>query len=121
MPIVIDVLPSPSPGMPNTPPVLPTLLSPFTFINGVAHTAEQDSVQDVESCVYNTTVCPQGFRDDTPTFGVPEVLFDAQPANLNAFVAAIERWEPRASVDARQTLSTTGETTIVATVEVIQR
>lgn len=70
---------------------------PFTFgPTGAANVAEQDSDQEIASCVANILVCPPGFRADLPDFGSPDPTFGTVPLNTEAERVAIARYEPRA-------------------------
>lgn len=57
--------------------ITPHFAQPFQFggINGGALTNEQDTSDDVATCVKNIIIYPLGFRDDFPDFGVPEMVF----------------------------------------------
>ena len=59
-------------------------------------------VQGTSECtaarVYHIAVCPEGFREDLPQFGVPELAFQRVPLGLAAFEAAIRQWEPEATL-----------------------
>jgi phage baseplate assembly protein W len=75
------------------------LASPMSFsAKGVAKTVVQGSSEEITSCVLNTVLCEEGFREDLPEFGVPSLLFQTVPLQLAPFEAAIKRWEPRAEL-----------------------
>lgn len=97
-------------------PTLPTFTAPFTFTSGVANAVEQDSIDDVASCVRNIVSCVQGFRDDLPDFGIPDPLFQAAPFNLQATQEAIGRWEPRAVLNVQQQFTPPSAEQIIETV-----
>lgn len=59
----------------------------------------QDSPEDVAACVYRTGVCPEGFREDLPAFGVSELAFQTVPLDLASYADAITFWEPRATLE----------------------
>lgn len=101
-------------------PTLPTFTAPFTFTNGVANVAEQDTIDDVASCVRNVVSCVQGFRDDLPDFGIPDPLFQAAPFNPQAMQEAIGRWEPRAALDVQQQFTPPSAEAIIETVTLRQ-
>lgn len=72
--------------------------SPFSFnAQGYVETVDQDSAPDILAATYNLCVCPEGFRDDLPEFGIPQLEFQTVPLPLGALEEAILRWEPRAS------------------------
>lgn len=73
---------------------------PFRFkgSTGNAVVVEQDSFDDVANCVEAICRTPYGFREDSPTFGFPQVELTNQPvisADVESIVAA---QEPRASL-----------------------
>lgn len=73
----------------------------FTGINGGARVNEQDTDEDVIDCVKAICAFPIGSRDDEPTFGIPDMLFQQRSqssANVPALKTAIMRWEPRIAV-----------------------
>jgi hypothetical protein len=68
----------------------------FTIGAKGAAVVEQDSPEDMAACVYRIAVCQQGYRDDLPAFGIPQVAYQALPLDLSGVEEAISRWEPRA-------------------------
>src|SRR3954447_13084046 len=77
---------------------------PFRFesVKGVLEAAvhEQDTVDEIATCVEVVIRCPIGFRDELPEFGVPTTaLFNQAPLDLAKARGAVNRWEPRADVD----------------------
>lgn len=76
----------------------PHIAAPFTITRAGIQTVEQDTPQEIASCVYNICVCPKGFREDNPSFGVPDLTFGPVPVNLGALEEAIKQWEPRADL-----------------------
>ncbi len=81
----------------------------FTIGRGGAEVVEQDSTDDKAACVYRTAVCPQGFRQDLPAFGIPQLLRKTVPLNLDALQSAIELWEPRADLTVSQQVEALNE------------
>ncbi len=49
--------------------------------------------------VFHVAVCPEGFREDNPSFGIPEMAWKTVPLNLRSFEAAIKRSEPEANLE----------------------
>ncbi len=79
---------------------VPHLAQPFSFTSaGVAKTVEQNSIADVQDCVLRVCLCPEGFREDEPEFGIPPLEFTAVPLQVAGVEEAVERWEPRATVE----------------------
>ena len=76
--------------------------SPFKWeINSLkneatANNKEQESEGGILANSYNVCVFEEGFREDLPEFGIPSVLFETVPLNLEAIEQAIGRWEPEA-------------------------
>lgn len=75
---------------------IPHFSVPFRFAHGHASVVEQDSVDEIASCVFTVMACPKGFRSELPEFGIPDPVFKTQPLDLDELTAAIELWEPRA-------------------------
>jgi hypothetical protein len=83
---------------------LPHFQMPFRFdlVKGVPEAAvyEQDSVDEIATCVETIIRCPIGFRDELPEFGTPgDVVFGQAPLDLEAAKGCVSRWEPRADAD----------------------
>lgn len=76
-------------------------------------TNEQDSTEDVASCVAVVIGTPEGSRVEVPDFGCPRTEF-AGPSP-DDIVAAVDDWEPRAdlSVEVVEGLDMDGSTTEV--------
>lgn len=70
-------------------------------IDGSGHigTVEQDSVEDILSCVYVALKTPLGTRYYVPNFGVDDFTFSNAPVEIAELQAQIEASEPRATVD----------------------
>jgi len=73
--------------------------SEFTLTRKGAVTVEQGAPEDIAACVYRTAVCPEGFREDLPAFGVPELAFQTVPLDLDSYADALTFWEPRATLE----------------------
>jgi hypothetical protein len=73
------------------------LAVPFTITKTGAKTNEQGSPPDILASAVNVCECPEGFREDLPQFGRPELLFNTVPLPLSALADAITLWEPDAS------------------------
>jgi hypothetical protein len=79
------------------------LTSPFTFNNrGIASVQIQDSPEEHRTRAYNVVVCPIGFRDDLPEYGIPELLFSRVPLDVESLKTAIERWAEIEKVSASE-------------------
>jgi len=65
---------------------------------GIAATAIQDSEAEIANCVFNVASCIQGFREDSPEFGIADQTFQNIPLDLEALNEQITRWEPRADL-----------------------
>lgn len=75
---------------------------PFRFSPTSAVCVEQDSFNDVANCVEVIVSTPQGFRDDSPDFGLPELEFANQPLHIDEISAIINAQEPRAEILTRE-------------------
>jgi phage baseplate assembly protein W len=92
----------------------PQLDAPFRLnADGTPATVQQNSIADVAACVYNILACPTGAKLGDPTFGTPSLLFQTVPVNTAAMVTAIQRLEPRATVEiVADTLGATQDVTV---------
>jgi hypothetical protein len=81
---------------------LPQCAAPFTIGPDGTETVEQGSVDAAAAHIYNIAVCPQGFRDDLPEYGIPPLLWRTLPLDLTALEEALHRWEPAASLELEQ-------------------
>lgn len=80
-------------------PLIPHLDWPVRVgANGHLVTNEQDSVDDIATCVAVSLLTPPGWRDDEPDFGArPD--FPLLPVNLSDLSSQVARDEPRAQLD----------------------
>lgn len=79
-------------------PLVSHLSATFTFNSkGQTLTVEQGSPADLRARAKNVLVCSQGFREDLPEFGIPQVLFRNPPLDLASVQEAVTRW---ANIDA---------------------
>ena len=76
------------------------LAAQFKF-NSAGHveTVTQETPECTAARVYHVAVCPIGFREDNPEFGVPEVAFQQVPLSTVGFESAILQWEPEATLE----------------------
>lgn len=85
---------------------VPHFALPFRFgvvssSSGVGKAAvvdEQDSVDEIASCVMAILLCPLGYRVELPTFGLPDPTFSTPELDQKRIRTAIELWEPRAAL-----------------------
>lgn len=77
---------------------IPHFAAPFKLTAQGVTVDEQDSINELQSCVQNIVSCPLGFRIDLPAFGVPDPTFGPVPVDGDAIEQAVTRWEPRAAV-----------------------
>lgn len=97
--------PLPVPQAAPTPstPVLPQFDAPFRLDSkGQAVTVEQGSPEDIAAQIYNVIACPQGAKQNDPTWGIPSPLFGPVPLDLNGIVKAVQALVPGATVEAVQ-------------------
>jgi len=71
---------------------------PFRIAAHAVATVEQDSSEDIANCVECIIRTPNGFREDSPDFGLNDVVFSPIPMDTDALVAQIKAQEPRATV-----------------------
>lgn len=75
---------------------VPHFALPFRVANGRAVVNEQDTTDDVVSCVVAIMLCPLGYRAELPEFGIDDPTFREGGPDQEAIANAIARWEPRA-------------------------
>lgn len=81
---------------------VPHLSYPFTFgANGHANVLEQDFLPEVANCCQVVLKCPVGMRIELPEFGSGDQTFTQTP-DVDAIVASLQRWEPRADAEVVQ-------------------
>jgi hypothetical protein len=70
---------------------------PFRFgPQGHAVVVEQDSVEEIESCLMTLFLTEVGQRIEVPEFGIESMLFRLQPLPIDSLYSAILDQEPRA-------------------------
>lgn len=79
---------------------VPHFTLPFRFdpsgAGMTAVVAEQDTTDEIMSCVLAVLLCPEGFRAESPAFGIEDPTFTEGVADRDAIAAALAEWEPRA-------------------------
>jgi phage baseplate assembly protein W len=81
----------------------PHLAAPFSITASGAEVVEQNSPEEVESCVRNIIVCPMQYRIEQPSFGVVPVQFQTPPVGPAGLQQQVEAWEPRADLSVIET------------------
>ncbi len=87
---------------------MPHLAFPFTLTKVGAVTVEQDSLEDVFSCVQAIVACPRGACPELPSFGVPDLTFGQAPLDPRPLVDVVLAQEPRAEEEAVVTMLSNG-------------
>lgn len=79
---------------------VPKIRTPFEVVGGAVAVVEQDSGREIEQCIHAVLSTPRGSRLEEPDFGRPNGLFmqHGKGPGLDAYLAAVEEWEPRAHV-----------------------
>jgi hypothetical protein len=80
---------------------IPHFALPLRFVNGAAVVVEQDTTDEILSCVLAIMLCPIGYRVELPTFGIPDPAFTQMPVNTAELELALDTWEPRSHEVAR--------------------
>lgn len=82
-------------------PLIPHLDWPVRIAaSGHLAANEQDSIDDIATCVAISLLTPPGFRDDEPDFGSrPD--FPILPISMSDLQSQLQRDEPRAQLDIR--------------------
>jgi phage baseplate assembly protein W len=75
---------------------VPHFALPFRIDNGRAVVNDQDTSDDVVTCVVAVMLCPTGYRAELPEFGIDDPTFREGGPDQEAIATAIQRWEPRA-------------------------
>ena len=70
---------------------------PFRFSDAGTVCVEQGSEDDLVNCVYTIVICPFGWRDEVPTFGIPDQAF-SYPAMPEQLQGIIQDQEPRTTL-----------------------
>lgn len=79
-------------------PLIPHLDWPVRILaNGHLASNEQDSIDDIATCVAVSLLTPPGWRDDEPDFG-SRLDFPLLPVNLSDLQSSVARDEPRAQL-----------------------
>jgi phage baseplate assembly protein W len=58
----------------------------------VAHVVEQDSIEDILSCVQAVARTTRGERIDEPEFGISDPTFSTPHAQTDRIIAEIAQW-----------------------------
>jgi len=77
---------------------LPHFSYPFRFGGPHAAVTEQDSLDEIADCCAAILLCPLGYRDELPEFGLPPQTFATPAPSRDEVRAALEKWERRAAV-----------------------
>jgi hypothetical protein len=75
---------------------IPHFAFPFRVDGGRVVVNEQDTSDDVVTCVVAVMLCPTGYRTELPEFGIDDPTFREGGPDQEAIATAIQRWEPRA-------------------------
>lgn len=84
---------------------IPHFRIPFQVIGGTIATVEQDSDEDILTCVETVLRTPAGSRIEQPDFGVEELAFQTGQDIETECLAAIEECEPRAEAIPEATIT----------------
>src|SRR4051812_842413 len=80
----------------------PHFCLPFEFVteagSETVEAKEQDSTEDLIHQVLALFLCPVGYRDELPEFGMPSPLFQQTPLDLDEQREAVARWVPGVDV-----------------------
>lgn len=79
---------------------IPHLAYPFRLGgNGHARVLEQDTVDEVANCCQVILKTPVGMRIELPEFGYDDPAFSRGTVRADVLAMALNRWEPRATLD----------------------
>ena len=96
---------------------IPHFSYPFRFGGPQAAVTEQDSLEEIADCCATILLCPLGYRDELPEFGLPPQTFATPEPNRVEMRAALDTWEPRAATALSQ--QPLGEDELLARLEVL--
>jgi len=71
---------------------------PFRLSKTGANVVEQDSIDDVANCVTAIVSTHVGWREEVPTFGVPDYALMIQPLGAPDIDNLVSEQEPRATL-----------------------
>lgn len=77
---------------------VPHFALPLRFEAGAAVVVEQDTTEDVATCVAAILLYPRGWRAEAPTFGITDPTFHEGMVDRTELLRALAEWEPRAEV-----------------------
>lgn len=77
---------------------IPHFAFPFRFEDGKVVEVEQDSIDDVASCVHAILSVEVGELISLPEFGVPDLVFIQEGATPGDVAKLIENQEPRLDI-----------------------
>jgi hypothetical protein len=78
--------------------IVPHFDLPFRFRFGEAVTVEQDSIEDVGNCVFTIVSVHTGWREEVPSFGIPDQVFRKTGRGVEELYALVTSQEQRAEV-----------------------
>jgi len=87
-----------SPGSVATQVATPHFALPLRYINGSAVVNQQDTMDDIASCVEAICLTNPGDRDEMPDFGIVDPTFGPTTIPESALLSQIENFEPRATL-----------------------
>jgi phage baseplate assembly protein W len=77
---------------------VPHLALPLRVVGGAYQAVQQDTLDEVTTCVACIVGFPLGYRDDRPDFGVRDHALSDRPLDTLDIEQAVEAYEPRATV-----------------------
>jgi len=77
---------------------VPHLALPLRIVGERYVSVQQDTLDELVTCVGAITLFPLGYRVERPDFGVQSMEFDTHPLPVDDVEQAIEAWETRAIV-----------------------
>lgn len=78
----------------------PHFTHPFRIVGTSAATVEQDSDEDILTCVWAICSTEIESRDELPEFGIEDLAFRDEEEVRAEVVDAVREWEPRVEADA---------------------
>lgn len=84
---------------------IPHFAWPIRFVGLRYATAEQNSDDEVMSCVAVICSFERGSRPEAPGFGITDPTLQISPPDSNDIYAAVGEYEPRAEIDITTTYS----------------
>lgn len=76
----------------------PHFTYPFEVASSGVKVVEQDSIDEIATCVYAILATEEGTRQELPDFGLEDPTFALNGLSEEQLREVVEQWEPRAEL-----------------------